>query len=147
MPVTMPTEDQVRKLQSLPADEPIAALNLFRFNIQAQYQPEDREHGTPEAEVTGREAYLRYGEVAGRFIAELGGRVVFSSPVEQVMMGPSDPQWDLAAIMYFPSRRAFMEMLSNPDFQSASRHRKAALADHTMLHLAGAPFGESAGDQ
>ena len=140
MSVLMPSEQQIAKLQSLPADEPVGALNLFHFNDQANYLPADPEYGTLEADITGREAYARYGEIAGKSIAELGGRVVFSTPIDQVMIGPSDPPWDLAAVMYFPTREAFMQMLSDPDFQSASRHRKAALANHTMLHLSGAPF-------
>ena len=142
MPVLLPTEEQIMKLQSLPADEPIGALNLFRFNEQAQYQADDPEHGTPEANVSGREAYERYGEMAGKTLAGLGGRVVFSNTIDQMMIGPSDSSWDMAAIMYFPIRKAFAQMLSDPEFQSASRHRKAALANHTMLHLAGAPFDE-----
>lgn len=143
MSLLIPTDEQLAKLQSLPADEPVGALNLFQFNAKAQYQPEDPEYGKPEGDITGREAYMRYAEVAGKVIAELGGRVVFSTPIDQVMIGPSDPPWDLAAVMYFPTRKAFMQMLSAPGFQSASRHRKAALANHTMLHLAGAPFSQN----
>lgn len=141
MPVLVPNDEQIATLQSLPSDEPVGALNLFRFNEKARYQPEDPEYGKPEGEVTGREAYARYGEVAGEALEKLGGRVVFTTPVDQVMIGPADPAWDLAAIMYFPTRAAFMQMLTDPGFQAASRHRKAALANHTMLHLAGAPFG------
>ncbi|MEP5570087.1 MAG: DUF1330 domain-containing protein [Halioglobus sp.] len=142
MSVLVPTQEQITKLQSLPADAPVAALNLFQFNAKAQYQPEDPEYGTSEADVTGREAYARYGDIAGSSIRDLGGRVVFSTPVDQTLIGPSDPSWDLAAVMYFPTRKAFMQMLSDPVFESASRHRKAALANYTMLHLAGAPFSE-----
>ena len=142
MSVLMPTEEQIANLQSMAADEPLGALNLFHFNERAYYQPEDPEYGTPDADITGREAYARYGEIAGKCIAELGGRVVFSTPIYQVMIGPADPPWDIAAVMYFPTRGAFMQMLSDPEFQSASRHRKAALASHTMLHLAGAPFSK-----
>ncbi len=138
----MPTEEQIAKLQALPPNDPVAALNLFHFNDRAQYAPDDPEYGTPDADVTAQEAFARYSEVAGQFIIDLGGRVAFSTPVDQVMIGPSVPSWDIAAVMYFPTRTAFMKMLSNPEFQSASRHRKAALANHTMLHLAGAPFGE-----
>ena len=135
-----PSESQLAKLMSLPLDAPVAALNLFRFNDQAQYQPEDPEYDTDAANVTGREAYATYSATAGKFIVELGGRVVLSTPVDQIMIGPDDMQWDLAAIMYFPTREAFVEMLSDPEFQNASRHRKAALADHCMIHLAGDPF-------
>jgi hypothetical protein len=67
----------------------------------------------------------------------LGGRKVFSTPVDQIMIGPAEPKWDLAAIMFFPTRNAFLEMLGDADFQAASRHRKAALANHYLLHLAG----------
>jgi len=142
MSVLIPTEEQLAKLQSLPGDEPVGALNLFHFNDKAKYQPEDPEYGTPAADITGREAYARYGDIAGGFIRDLGGRVVFSAPIDQVMIGPASPPWDLAAVMYFPTRKAFMQMLSDSEFQSASRHRKAALASHTMLHLAGTPFIE-----
>lgn len=142
MSLLVPTEEQVAKLQSLPANAPLAALNLFHFRDQAQYSPDDPEYGTLSANISGQEAFARYGEVAGKCIQDLGGRVVFSTPVDQVMIGPSDPSWDIAAVMYFPTRNAFMQMLANPEFQSASRHRKAALANHTMLHLAGALFSE-----
>ena len=132
--------ERVTTLQSLPLEAPVAALNLFQFNERAQYQPGDPEFETPAANVTGREAYDRYSASAGKVLAALGGRVVFSTAVDQIMIGPSDPEWDLAAIMYFPTREAFMAMLSDPDFQAESRHRKAAMANHYMLHLAGDPF-------
>jgi len=140
--MSTPTEEQIAKLQSLPADEPIGALNLFHFNTHAQYQPEDPEYGTMMADITGREAFDRYRESAGKHLLELGGGPIFYTQVDQVMIGPEDPPWDIAAIMYFPTRGAFMKMLADPDFQSASRHRKAALANHKMLHLAGASFSK-----
>ncbi|MFT4824399.1 MAG: hypothetical protein ACJAUG_003609 [Halioglobus sp.] len=58
------------------------------------------------------------------------------------MIGPCDPEWDLAAILYFPTRGAFMKMLSDPGFQVTSRDGKAALASHYMMHLAGNPLTE-----
>jgi hypothetical protein len=99
MSVLLPTEEQITKLQSLPADEPIGALNLFRFNEQAQYQADDPEYGTSEANVSGREAYERYGEMPGKTLAGLGGRVVFSTTIDQMMIGPFDSSWDMAAVM------------------------------------------------
>ena len=136
---SQPTPEQIEKLQSLPPDQPLAALNLFRFNPKAQYAPGDPEHGTAGADVSGEEAYQRYGALAGPAISALGGRVVFSTGVDQVFIG-AGADWDTAAIMWFPNRAAFVEMLSIPDFQHASRHRKAALADHCMLHLDGSIF-------
>lgn len=137
-----PSDSQIKKLLSLPPDAPVAALNLFQFNKQAQYQPSDPEFNTAAANVKGLEAWARYSAVAGKYIADLGGRVVFSAPVAQTLIGSEDAQWDVAAIMYFPTRKAFLEMLEDPNFQKASRHRKAALANHQMIHLDGKPFQE-----
>ncbi len=140
--ISTPTEAQLATLMSLPPQAPVAALNLFRFNDRAQYQPQDPEYNTEDGNVTGEQAYARYGAIAGQSITDRGGRVVFSASVDQIMIGSEAEQWDLAAIMYFPTRKAFMDMLADSDFQAASRHRKAALADHCMIHLSGEPFVE-----
>ncbi|MEL7453930.1 MAG: DUF1330 domain-containing protein [Pseudomonadota bacterium] len=135
-----PNEAQFAKLRSLPLDTPLAVLNLFAFKDVAAYQPGDPEYGTPAAEISGQEAFARYGETAGRIIQELGGRIAFNAAADQVLIGPEDPDWHVAAIMYFPSRGAFLEMMANPDFQQASRHRKAAMKNHHMIHLNGEAF-------
>ena len=134
------TEAQIATLQSLPMDAPIAALNLFKFNERAQYRPEDREFGTPDADISGKEAFARYSAEAGAKLRSLGGRTVFASSVDQVMIGPDALDFDLAAVMYFPTRSAFVAMLFDPEFQSSARHRYAALARHSMLHIAGDPI-------
>ncbi|MGA0151801.1 MAG: DUF1330 domain-containing protein [Luminiphilus sp.] len=135
-----PTEHQIQTLMSLPAYAPLGVLNLFQFRGTARYAPEDPEFGTLEAEVSGATAFERYGEVAGTFIARCGGRVVFSTAVAQVMIGDEQIEWDIAALMFFPRRADFSNMLADPEFAAVSRHRKAALANHYMLHLAGDPF-------
>ncbi len=140
-----PSESQIATLMSLPAELPLAVLNLFRFNVRACYSDVDPEFGTPAGEVTGAEAFGRYGEVAGKLLEACGGRVVFSEQVAQVMIGAEDVAWDVAALMFFPTRRDFTLMLANPDFEAVSRHRKAALANHYMLHLAGDSFIDTDG--
>lgn len=137
-----PSETQLQTLMALPADQPVAVLNLFQFNQTAKYQPEDPEYGTEAANVSGEDAYRRYGEIAGQVIENLGGRIAMSAAVDQILIGPDDADWHIAAIMFFPSREAFLKMMAQPDFQAASRHRKAALANHRMLHLDGSAFAE-----
>ena len=135
-----PSEHQLAKLMSLPTDTPLAVFNLFEFNDAANYQPGDPEFGTSAAEISGQEAFQRYSELAGTFLQDLGGRVSVSASVDQVLIGPQNADWHAAAIMFFPSRGAFMQMLSDADFQKASRHRKAALKNHYMIHLDGETF-------
>lgn len=137
-----PSKAQLSKLMSLPPETPLAVLNLFEFHDRANYQPEDPEYGTDAANISGEEAYRRYGDIAGTVIQGIGGRIVFSTVAEQVLIGPESANWHVAAIMYFPSRGAFMQMMADPEFQQTSRHRKAALKRHHMIHLNGEVFRE-----
>ncbi len=135
-----PGAEQLAELRAADPEAPVAALNLFQFRERAQYSPADEEYGTPAADVSGREALQRYVAAGGEVLARLGGRVVLTTAVEQVLIGPAEPRWDVAAIMYFPTRRAFVEMTMDPAFRAASRHRKAALAGHLQLHVDGSPW-------
>ena len=45
---------------------------------------------------------------------------MFASSVDQVMIGPDALDFDLAAVMYFPTRSAFVAMLFDPEFQSSA---------------------------
>ena len=125
------------KLMSLPLDAPIIVLNLFAFNAQANYQPEDPEYGTEKANITGEEALHAYFEAGSKITADLGVKTIFGSAVEQIMVGPENIKWDMAVTLLFPTRQAFVAMLTHPAFQKASRHRKAALANHYNIHLKG----------
>ena len=135
-----PSENQLSKLLSMPIETPVAVLNLFEFNEVANYQSGDPEYATSAAEISGQDAFHLYGGVAGKTIEDLGGRVVMSAPVEQVLIGHEVANWHAAAIMYFPSRGAFLQMMSDANFQTASRQRRAALKNHCMIHLNGESF-------
>ena len=100
---TSSTEAQVDKLMSLPKDKPIIVLNLFEFNDQANYQPEDPEYGTEKADVTGREALQTYFEAGKKLTANLGVKRIFGSTVDQVMVGPENIQWDMSVTLLFLS--------------------------------------------
>ena len=135
-----PSENQLSKLLSMPIETPVAVLNLFEFNEVANYQSGDPEYATSAAEISGQDAFHLYGGVARKTIEDLGGRVAMSAPVEQVLIGHEVANWHAAAIMYFPSRGAFLQMMSDANFQTASRHRRAALKNHCMIHLNGESF-------
>jgi uncharacterized protein (DUF1330 family) len=135
-----PSENQLAKLISLSIETPLAVLNLFEFNTMANYQSGDPEYATSASEISGQEAFNLYGDVAGKTIEDLGGRVVMQAATEQILIGNEAANWHAAAIMYFPSRGAFLQMMSDANFQRASRHRKAALKNHYMIHLNGEAF-------
>ena len=88
---TSSTEAQVDKLMSLPKDKPIIVLNLFEFNDQANYQPEDPEYGTEKADLTGREALQTYFEAGKKISANLGVKRIFGSTVDLSLIHISEP--------------------------------------------------------
>ena len=137
---TNSTKAQIAKLKSLPLDVPIVVLNLFEFNDQAKYQPEDPEYGTAKANVTGREAMQSYFEAVRKINTYLQVQTIVGAEVDQVLVGPENIQWDMTLILKIPNRQTFVDLMFNPEFHKASRHRKAALANHYNIHIKGGGF-------
>ena len=109
-------------------DSPVVMINLLRYRAQAEY-PE----GFDAEPCSGREAYQRYGAVALGRVALAGGRVVWMGSAQATLIGPDTEQWDDAVLVEYPSRKAFMRMLSQPEYLAATPHRTAALEDSRLI--------------
>ena len=82
-----PSPEKLRSfLESGSDDAPIVMINLLHFREQAAY-PE----GFAAEPCSGREAYRRYGEVAIKTIAAVGGRMVWMGSVQATVIGPALP--------------------------------------------------------
>lgn len=123
-----PTRASLAQLQAWPQDAPVVMLNLLRYREQAVY---------PEAAqvppCSGREAYQRYGRVAQQQVAAVGGELLWLGAVQAQLIAPSDEQWDEVMLVRYPSVTAFLQMLSEPDYQAATVHRTAALANSRLI--------------
>ena len=109
-------------------DGPIVMINLLRYREQASY-PKDF-----DAEpCSGREAYRRYGTIAVRRIASVGGRLRWMGDVQATVIAPTGERWDDAVLVEYPSRKAFVEMVSQPEYLAAAPHRTAALEDSRLI--------------
>lgn len=135
-----PTREDFARFREMRRDGPIHMLNLLRFRAVAAY-----EDGTV---ATGAEAYAAYARESGPTFARLGGRQVWIGKPELMLIGPAEEAWDLAFIAEYPSVEAFAEMLRDPDYRKAVRHRQAAIADSRLVRMEpgapGATFGEFA---
>ena len=133
-----PTREMFGKFRGLEEKGPIHMLNLVRLRDQAEYQD-----GT---KACGAEAYASYGRESGPIFRRVGGRIAWSGDFRLMLIGPEDEQWDLCFIAEYPSGAAFVEMVKDPDYQKAVRHRQAAVLDSRLIRLAprsaGAGFGE-----
>lgn len=134
MPSIEPTPTQLEALAERAATltGPIRMVNLLRFREVADYgDAPDPGAGGPS---TGAEAYGRYGEIAMKEVAAVGGSQFEAAVGQMTVIGPEDDVWDLVAIIEYPSPSAFLEMIAKPSYQAGIHHRTAGLAD-TRIYM------------
>ncbi|WP_405232577.1 DUF1330 domain-containing protein [Lentisalinibacter salinarum] len=132
-----PERDQFEAFKDLPRDQPILMLNFLRFRDKAAY-PDGRE-------ATGAEAYAAYGRDSGPIFRRVGGEIVWRAKQELMVIGPSDKHWDLVFVARYPTAGAFLEMVTDPDYREAVKHRQAAVADSRLIRMSEADEGEGFG--
>ncbi len=134
-----PTRAQFAAFQAIDRHGPIQMLNLVRFRAQATY-PDGRQ-------ATGQDAYRAYAKASGPVFARVGGRQVWLGRFEHMLIGPAEERWDAVFIAEYPNAAAFVEMVRDPAYREAVKHRQAAVEDSRLIRLAqasaGPGFGES----
>jgi len=100
---------------------------LLKFKEHAEYAD------GRTSELSGAEAYSLYGEKMAPFVISKGGRLVFGGRAEHLMLGEVDELWDTVAIMEYPSKEAFVEIVSAPEVGEFSVHRSAGLAGQLLI--------------
>lgn len=124
-----PTREQFNAFKDLPRDTPIHMLNLIRYREVADY-------GDGGTDISGAEAYRRYGETSGPIFSRVGGSIIWRGRPEIVLTGPSDEAWDAAFIARYPNAGAFFEMVTDADYREAVKHRTAAVATSRLIRMA-----------
>lgn len=130
-----PERAQFEAFKSLPRDEPIMMLNCLRFHDKARY-----EDGRV---ASGAEAYAAYGKASGPIFRRVGGEIIWRGKPQVTLIGPQDEQWDMMFIARYPHAAAFLEMVTDPEYRKAVKHRQAAVADSRLIRTSEA--GEGAG--
>lgn len=113
---------------SIPADTPILMLNLLRYREQAAYPADSGQNPC-----SGREAYARYSRIALGKVRGVGGDVQLLAAVQLALIAPAEEAWDELLLVRYPSKAAFLGMLADPEYQAATLHRTAALADSRLI--------------
>ncbi|HVU01623.1 MAG TPA: DUF1330 domain-containing protein [Polyangiaceae bacterium] len=133
-----PTKEQFAVFKSLTRPGPIHMLNLVRFREKAAY--------ADGRVATGEEAYRAYARESGPVFERVGGKQFWLGRFECTVIGPPDERWDAVFIAEYPSYEAFVEMLRDPVYREAVKHRQAAVEDSRLVRLEprppGAHFGE-----
>ena len=135
-----PTKETFADFRANNRPGPIHMLNLVQFRDQAAY---------PDGRIaTGAEAYSAYGRDSLSVFSRLGGPIIWPGNFELMLIGPGCEKWDERFIAEYPSVAAFVEMIRDPVYREAVKHRQAAVLNSRLIRLApvatGAGFGTTA---
>lgn len=133
-----PTKETFAKFRDDDRPGPIQMLNLVRLRASAEYQD--------GRVATGAEAYAAYGRESRPVFERLGGRIVWQGRFELTLIGPTDERWDRCFIAEYPSVAAFVEMIRDPVYREAVKHRQAAVLDSRLVRLGELPVGRGFGE-
>src|SRR5258707_12745077 len=132
---TDPTMEVFAQCRANDREGPTHMLNLVRLREQAPY-PDGRK-------ATGWEAYAAYGKESGPVFERLGGRIVWQGRFELMLIGPQEERWDHCFIAEYPSVAAFAEMIPDPVYREAGKHRPATVEDSRLIPHAVLPVWET----
>ena len=129
-----PTDERLADVAARGAEDtsPVVMLNLNRYRDRAQYPD-----GTPDADVSGREAYLRYGVVAYAAIKSVGGEILWATDAAETIIGCDHDVYDEVVAVWYPSRAAFLGLAAFPGYMEAHAHRDAAIAQAALIATRG----------
>ena len=126
-----PEAQQIRDLMDGPADTPVVMVNLLSFKQEAD--------GGNEG-MSGQESYMRYGGAMREFVESKGGRFIWSGRVDSMVIGASDADFQVVALVEYPSRQAFLEIASSPHVAEIGEDRKKGLAGQWLIATTEVPI-------
>ena len=122
-----PTREQFTEFAHGTRDGEVVMINLLHFARS------DETTGEDAAPTTGAHAYRDYSDQVVKMVKARGGRVIWIGRPEHVLIGDSAADaWDLVALVSYPSRAAFVDMVTSPNYGEAHADRERGL-DRTVL--------------
>ena len=113
----------VEGLKAMQPQEPVVMMNLMRFRERSL-----------DGDGSGWDAYLRYSALTIKLIKARGGTIIWTGNAEAVALGvPDQHRWDYVALVRYPSRAAFLDMMTSPEYVAANVERESGCADHAII--------------
>ncbi len=99
------------------ADEgPLVMLNLLAFK--------------PDG---GAERYAEYAQATAPFLERVGGRLISAYSPAPTLIGDED--WDMVALVEYPTRGAFLEMIGSEEYQAITHLRTESLRAAALVPM------------
>jgi uncharacterized protein (DUF1330 family) len=109
-----PSSKGLKSLADNPSSGPVVMLNLLKFKRGG-----------------GSKAYARYSDAFQEVLLRNGGRFLYLGRAAEMLVG--DDTWDAVALVEYPSRKVFLEIVSSPEYEALSHHRDEGL-EKTVLY-------------
>ena len=114
---------ELEALKNHPDEGPVYMVNLVKFREKSL-----------DGDGSGRAAYGRYAAVVGPMVEARGGVVVWVGSVDHLALHEGgDADWDVTQLVYYPSRDAFIDMVTNAEYLEANKHRTNGTEKHVIL--------------
>lgn len=127
-----PERNQIETLLAGPEDTPVVMVNLLSFK--------DHADGDNEG-MSGFESYQRYAGNMKKFVESKGGRFIWTGRVDSMLMGESDVDFQIVALVEYPSRKAFVEIASSTHVQEIGKDRVEGLAGQWLIATTATDLG------
>jgi uncharacterized protein (DUF1330 family) len=106
--IDRPNEEAFAAFSKRADEGPVYMLNLLEF--------------VPNG---GAERYAEYGEAVAPLFARAGGQPIFAGRPSESLIG--EGSWDLMILVSYPTRQAFLDMVSSPEYQEIEHLRTESL--------------------
>ncbi|HXA74659.1 MAG TPA: DUF1330 domain-containing protein [Acidimicrobiales bacterium] len=132
-----PTREQFTEFAHGTREGEVVMINLLHFaRPDDAAPPPDAGAGADASDTessSGAGAYREYSDQVVKMVESRGGKVIWTGRPENVLIGDSmADDWDLVALVSYPSRAAFVDMVTSPKYEEAHTHRERGL-DRTVL--------------
>lgn len=117
-----PTGEQFKGLKKSEKQGTFVMVNLLKF----------RDAGAGNAE-PGRQSYERYARAVEPMLKRAGARLLWLGSVDQVFIGEATDGFDHVMLVEYPSRKAFLDMVSSSEYLVANQDREAGLDRAVLL--------------
>ena len=106
--IDAPDEQAMAAFAGRASEGPVYMLNLLEF--------------VPDS---GAERYAEYGEAVAPLLKRVGGKAIFAGRPAEHLIG--EGSWDMMLLVSYPTRQAFLDMVSSPEYQEIEHLRSEAL--------------------
>ena len=119
----LPTDLNEEFVRSLPDTGPVVMVNLVRFRERSL-----------DGSGSGWDAYSRYSKADIPLLKKVGGTILWAGHVEGAAVGDlGDGRWDWVVVVLYPSRAAFLSMMTSPEYAAANIDRVNGVENHVIL--------------